>query len=1241
MPIRIGRQIGAGGEGTVHEVIGREDLLVKVFRNSPTRTRDREIEPKLLAMIRHNLPLGLSVKDGDSHVSVTWPQRVLRFQDGRIGYTMYYARKTQPLFLVYAPRQVAIRRWNVDAAFLLRVAHNIATTVGVIHDAGYVIGDLNESNIRVTSRGQVTFIDTDSFQVRSDGRLYVCSVAKREYLAPELVGKELQYVERDREHDHFALAVIVFQLLMDGRHPYAGVWPSGAGDPPPVEEWIRRGLFAYSAACYVDGRRIEPPRAAPSFDKLDRRLQEYFKRCFDLGDRDPSRRPAAREWATLLRSLIEPAPSPPAAPRVTRGDGLGRASWGNVISATGYDVRWKQGGAWTEVRNVVSPRTIAPLVNGTRVDIQVRAKTSTGASDWSPIGSAGPTIAAPSRPAAPTVTRGDGSGRASWAQVIGATGYDVRWKQGGGWTEVRNVVSPRTIAPLVNGTQVDVQARAKNATGVSDWSPIGSAGPTIPAPLRPAAPTVTRGDGSGRASWAQVIGATDYDVRWRQRGAWTEVRNVVSPRTIGPLVKRRPVDVKVRAKNATGSSDWSPTASAPPPPRRRAPVGCLLLLVGVVAVALVVTLTLRRWPVDSDPPGSNDKVPPAAGADGSDSTAPRISSILRQTPSNWRTSADTITFRITFSEDVRNVDENDFDIDGIDRHLRLTIANVNDSNSVFDITLKGAALADHNGAITLRVSPSSTIEDLGGNRLSNASIDRDDGTYVVDNAPTVASIVRFSPRLERTNNDEVAWQVNFSEAVRNVRPDGSDFRITGAPNAVITVAQDGISRRTYVITVSGGDVATINGEIMLSLSTGHGIEDAAGNALTSTAPTGLIENTFMLDNAAPRVTFSPVHGRIRYAGRNLTLTFSEAVYSDSSRTAFSESTLSTILELRKNDESGADIPFTARIDNDTVTIDPTDNLPIRTWVRVKNTYYDAVGHRGPPEVMTFVVDTTAPTVTINGVPATDSGAFVATFTFSEEITGFTASDVRVSNATASAFTEVQAGRRWHVRITPTGDDGVGGRDAIPAGIEVSHYGVWLPANQVTDLAGNGNTAWSRHSGSYGPDVTDPRLLSIVRQAPSTGPAQADSVTWRVTFSEAVQHFGTSSVNLLEDHSDRVIRHSADRVTPVGRSESVYDVTFGGLADHTGRVRLNFQVRSDDSTYSAYIQDKAARSLLCCETIGTDERTFDLNNAPSATERRRGSYGDVSTRLSSEPELDTALRSGGGSYTNAGRAPSGR
>ena len=45
-------------------------------------------------------------------------------------------------------------------------------------------------------------------------------------------------------------------------------------------------------------------------------------------------------------------------------------------------------------------------------------------------------------------------------------------------------------------------------------------------------------------------------------------------------------------------------------------------------------------------------------------TAPRVTSIERQSPTTLTTSANTLTWRVTFSEDVQNVTRGDFEIGG-------------------------------------------------------------------------------------------------------------------------------------------------------------------------------------------------------------------------------------------------------------------------------------------------------------------------------------------------------------------------------------------------------------------------------------------------------------------------------------------------------------------------------------------------------------------------------------------------
>lgn len=94
-----------------------------------------------------------------------------------------------------------------------------------------------------------------------------------------------------------------------------------------------------------------------------------------------------------------------------------------------------------------------------------------------------------------------------------------------------------------------------------------------------------------------------------------------------------------------------------------------------------------------------------------------------------------------------------------------------------------------------------------------------------------------------------------------------------------------------------------------------------------------------------------------------TLAFTEPVYGDAGLTAFTGSTLAGLLDLREDDEDGADIPFTASIDDQerTVTIAPRGALPATTWVQVKDTYYDAAGNRGQAATAVFHADTAEPT----------------------------------------------------------------------------------------------------------------------------------------------------------------------------------------------------------------------------------------------------------------------------------------
>ena len=119
----------------------------------------------------------------------------------------------------------------------------------------------------------------------------------------------------------------------------------------------------------------------------------------------------------------------------------------------------------------------------------------------------------------------------------------------------------------------------------------------------------------------------------------------------------------------------------------------------------------------------------------SDATAPSITSILRQNPAAATTNADQVTFRVTFDEDVQNVDAGDFELSGTaagDGTIGAPVM-VGGDDAVYDITITG--LTNSNGTINLDIKSGNNIQDLAGNALGNSPTIGSEETYTLDNTP--------------------------------------------------------------------------------------------------------------------------------------------------------------------------------------------------------------------------------------------------------------------------------------------------------------------------------------------------------------------------------------------------------------------------------------------------------------------------------------------------------------------------
>ena len=118
--------------------------------------------------------------------------------------------------------------------------------------------------------------------------------------------------------------------------------------------------------------------------------------------------------------------------------------------------------------------------------------------------------------------------------------------------------------------------------------------------------------------------------------------------------------------------------------------------------------------------------------------SPNIETILRKAPTSEHTDADTLTWLLTFTEHVTNVDPTDFVVSGTTATLALEPRALDEEgcSQQWDATLSGGDLEGLNGRVTLTVSDQQEIWGcLGdGEEMTHPGPnDTNDNTFVVDN----------------------------------------------------------------------------------------------------------------------------------------------------------------------------------------------------------------------------------------------------------------------------------------------------------------------------------------------------------------------------------------------------------------------------------------------------------------------------------------------------------------------------
>ena len=360
--------------------------------------------------------------------------------------------------------------------------------------------------------------------------------------------------------------------------------------------------------------------------------------------------------------------------------------------------------------------------------------------------------------------------------------------------------------------------------------------------------------------------------------------------------------------------------------------------------------------------------------------------------------------------------------------------------------------------VTFNVS-ANVAEDTAGNRNTAAP----QQTVQVDRTVPTVNIQVPSGLQGRQFNVTVA----FSEPVTGFLRSELTMAGVGARVSEWTPEDDGM-RYTATITPNDGVVGTVTFNVTVGAA-----QDAGGNLNTAAT-----QKTVQVDNSAPTVSI---------AGPNVVQNAAFTV-----QIAFSETVSGFVKEDITISGAAATVSMTGSGTTYTATITPTTMGELNVQVPA-DVAEDAGGNpNAASNIYTVPVDPVHPTVTISDAPeVVKAEPFPVTITFSEDVTGLTASGITASGAGAEATGLTGSGTTYTATISPTTNGTLTLR---------------VPADAARDDANNPNTV--SNTVTVRVDTTRPTVTITAPSSTQTGPFEA-----RIVFSETVTGFTDTDISL--------------------------------------------------------------------------------------------------------------------------------
>lgn len=238
--IKLIKKLGSGGEAAVYTT--DTQYVAKIYHMGKLNKRKKA---KLDLMISKHL----------SYPGICYPIcNLYNANNEFVGYLMPKAEGTslQSSLVNRARLRKLFPHWRKRD--LVELAITILTKFSYLHKHNIVLGDINPFNILVKSSKEVYLVDTDSYQIAG----FPCPVGTITFTPQEVLLANKEYKQRYHESrtydqylrsfatDNFAIAVLLFFIVMSGKNPYA----LQGGDS--IEENMLAMDFSYALDDVVD-----------------------------------------------------------------------------------------------------------------------------------------------------------------------------------------------------------------------------------------------------------------------------------------------------------------------------------------------------------------------------------------------------------------------------------------------------------------------------------------------------------------------------------------------------------------------------------------------------------------------------------------------------------------------------------------------------------------------------------------------------------------------------------------------------------------------------------------------------------------------------------------------------------------------------------------------------------------------------------------------------------------------------